>query len=196
MKYEHECKYGTTHVSRENGACRKCRPIKGGQPKKVVNIMINNVIYDISTSHKLYSLRYGILTRCYNAKPTEFANYQGKGINVCDEWRNNPESFYLWALENGWKAGMSIDRIDSSKDYEPTNCQFITFIENCKKGHKDTPLFGENHGASKLTTKQVIDIKKRLKLGEKCIDIARLFNVDRTNISCIKLGKSWNHVTI
>jgi len=138
MKYEHVCKYGATLVGikgHRNNSCRKCRTVKGGQPKKIVKFIIDGIDYLITTSHKLYGLRYGILTRCYNSADRDYKYYQGRGINVCEEWRNDPETFYRWAISHGWKEGLAIDRIDSNKDYEPTNCQFITLAENALKSH-------------------------------------------------------------
>lgn len=83
--------------------------------------------------HPLVKMRNRMMTRCYNASESDFPYYQGKGIKVCDDWKNNPKSFYDWAFLNNWKEGLSIDRIDSSKDYCPENCRFITASENSKR---------------------------------------------------------------
>ena len=88
-------------------------------------------------AHPLYEMRNRMLTRCYNAKESDYPYYQGRGITVCDEWINNPKSFMEWALNNGWQKGLSIDRIDSNKGYSPENCQFITLSENIKKKWAD-----------------------------------------------------------
>ena len=197
MKYEHTCIYGKTLVGvmgYRNNSCRKCRLVKGGKPKKTIMITINNVTYPIPTSHKLYNLRYKIMARCYNAKPSDFKSYQGKGIKVCDEWRNNPESFYIWCLTNGWEEGLTIDRIDSSKDYEPNNCQILSLSENCIKSRKDNPVYGERHGLSKLKTEQVIEIKKQLLEGIKGIQISRNLKISYDIVKDIKRGKTWKHL--
>jgi hypothetical protein len=197
MKYEHICIYGTTLVGIQgyrNNSCRKCRLVKGGQPQKTIMITINNITYPIPTSHKLYNLRYKIIARCYKAKPTDFKNYQGKGIKVCDEWRNNPEAFYNWCLSNGWEEGLSIDRIDSNGNYEPSNCQFISLSNNAKKSHIDNPVYGERHGKSKLNTSQVIEIKKQLKSGIKGIDISRSLGITYDCVKDIKRNKTWKHI--
>jgi hypothetical protein len=88
-------------------------------------------------SHPLYEMRNRILTRCYSAKKSDYPYYQGKGIRVYEEWIHNPKSFFEWAYANNWQKGMVIDRIDTNKDYEPTNCQFLTISENIKKRHKE-----------------------------------------------------------
>lgn len=71
--------------------------------------------------------------RCYNKNNPRYKNYGGRGICVCDEWNESPAAFIGWALENGFKEGLTIDRIDNDGNYEPDNCQWITRSENSKK---------------------------------------------------------------
>lgn len=52
--------------------------------------------------------------------------YQDKNITICDEWLTNREAFFKWAHENGYSEELTIDRIDSSKNYEPSNCRWTT----------------------------------------------------------------------
>ena len=85
--------------------------------------------------HPLYRTRNGMMTRCYNAKRSEYPYYQGKGIEVCEEWKNSPQKFYEWALQNGWAQGLTLDRKNSDKNYEPSNCHFISLEENLKRMH-------------------------------------------------------------
>lgn len=75
--------------------------------------------------------------RCYKPKSTGYQWYGGKGIRVCDEWLNKYEPFRDWAMDNGYKEGLSIDRINSNSNYEPENCRWITrsvntFRSSCK----------------------------------------------------------------
>lgn len=74
-----------------------------------------------------------MILRCYNSNNKDYRWYGGKGIKVCDEWRNNPLIFEEWALKNGYDDTLTIDRIDSDKDYCPYNCQWISLVENCRK---------------------------------------------------------------
>ena len=74
----------------------------------------------------LYALWKNIKTRCYNPNTNCSKYYFEKRIKVCDEWRNNFKSFYDWAINNGWKKELEIDRINSNGDYEPNNCRFVT----------------------------------------------------------------------
>ena len=68
----------------------------------------------------------GIKARCYNKNNICYPLYGGRGITMCDEWKNDPEAFCNWALENGYKRYLSIDRIDVNGNYEPSNCRWVS----------------------------------------------------------------------
>lgn len=73
----------------------------------------------------LYRVWAAMKARCYNPDVSSFSHYGGRGIKVCDEWAEF-ESFYRWAINNGYKRGLSIDRIDNEGDYRPSNCRWVS----------------------------------------------------------------------
>lgn len=73
---------------------------------------------------KLKSVWSTMKYRCLNAKCSRYKDYGGRGIFVCREWINSFDTFYRWALLNGYKDGLSIDRIDNDKGYYPDNCRW------------------------------------------------------------------------
>jgi hypothetical protein len=104
-----------------NGGTRSCGCLKVEELKKR------------SSSHKmsntpLYKKWQIMNTRCNNSNRDHYQWYGGKGIKVCEEWRKF-ENFYNWAMENGYSDGLTIERVDISKDYEPNNCKWITLKE-------------------------------------------------------------------
>lgn len=88
------------------------------------------------TDHPLYRKWSGMITRTSNNKEHNYCRYGGRGISVCKEWRNDFKKFYDWAITNGYKKGLTIDRINNDGNYEPSNCQFITMRENTMKDLK------------------------------------------------------------
>jgi len=76
--------------------------------------------------HPLYLSWIGMRNRCYYKKHNRFSHYGGKGIKVCSEWKEDFQAFYDWAILNGWRKGLSIDRKENDKDYSPNNCKFST----------------------------------------------------------------------
>lgn len=86
---------------------------------------------------RLYHTWMRMKQRCYSPKADSYKYYGAKGIQVCSEWKDSFMNFKDWALNNGYADNLTIDRINSSENYEPSNCQFITKAENIKKGVKD-----------------------------------------------------------
>jgi len=74
-----------------------------------------------------YMIWRAIKIRCHNAKHPTFAGYGGRGISMCDQWRNSFLQFYT---DVGPRPnGHSIDRIDNDGNYEPGNVRWATFSE-------------------------------------------------------------------
>lgn len=83
------------------------------------------------SSTKLYNVWRGILTRCFNENNAAYKHYGGRGISVCDEWRDSFVAFYHWAISTGWKDGLSIDRVNNDAGYYPENCRWVAQKKQC-----------------------------------------------------------------
>lgn len=123
----------------------------------------------------LHSRWMAMRTRCYCKKFIEYDLYGGRGIKVCEEWRESYVAFKEWALGNGFDPALSLDRIDTNGNYSPENCRWITRKEqNNNKRNNHRVLFR----GQKLSISQIADatglpyatIKCRIQrgwLGEK-----------------------------
>ena len=96
---------------------------------------------------KLYHIWQSMKARCYYKKHPEYHNYGGRGIKICDEWKNDFKSFYDWAIKNGYKDGLTIDRIDVNGNYEYSNCRWATRKEqsNNRRNNHIIEFIGEKH---------------------------------------------------
>jgi len=83
---------------------------------------------------RLYGIWDSMKLRCFNPKQQGYKYYGGKGIKVCDEWKNSYLTFKAWALANGYQDNLTIDRIDSDGNYCPENCRWLTLAENVRNG--------------------------------------------------------------
>lgn len=96
---------------------------------------------------RLYRIYSGMIDRCHNNKNPNFHNYGGRGIAVCLQWIRNRESFIEWALENGYKDSLTIDRINVNDGYRPDNCRWATVQEQAQ--NKRTSKFYTYKGERK-----------------------------------------------
>ena len=96
---------------------------------------------------RLYNIRHNMLRRCSNKNSGDYKYYGGRGISVCDEWKGSFIPFCEWALANGYREDLSIDRIDVNGNYEPDNCRWATAKEQANNKRKE--IMGTKHNFPK-----------------------------------------------
>lgn len=121
--------------------------------------------------------------RCCNAKHRSYPRYGGRGIHICQEWLTGFETFHGWALANGYRQGLQLDRIDNDGPYSPENCRWVTPAVNM-----------QNSSNAKLTASAVCVIRDSLREGTPQRVLAARYGVHQSIISCISAGKIWRNV--
>ena len=108
-----------------------------------------NATHKLSFS-RLYNIWHKMKQRCLNSNHIHFKNYGGRGIAVCDEWREDFKAFYDWAMRNGYADNLTIDRIDNDGNYCPSNCRWVTAKQQQNNLRKNRLLTfdGETHSVS------------------------------------------------
>lgn len=96
---------------------------------------------------KLKSIYMNMIDRCYNENNHAYKDYGARGIGVCGSWTADFRDFYEWAIENGYKEGLTLDRINNDGWYAPQNCRWVdrkTQANNRRSNHI-VIVFGEPH---------------------------------------------------
>ena len=113
---------------------------------------------------RLYRIWANMKTRCYNTRDPHYKNWGARGIEVCEEWRDDFTTFRDWAKSNGYTDDLTLDRINNDGNYTPGNCRWATHAE--QRENKQRPLKRIEFGGESLT---ISEWTKRRGLGKETI---------------------------
>jgi len=109
--------------------------------------------HGLTHKERLYNIWTGMRQRCMNENSKDYPKYGGRGINVCPDWQNY-ESFRAWAISNGYRDDLSIDRIDVDGNYEPSNCRWTTSKQQNNNRRSNLVI---RHDGQDLTVSQLAE---------------------------------------
>lgn len=132
---------------------------------------------------RLYRIWQGMKRRCYKKSEPCYDRYGGRGITVCDEWKNDFVAFYNWATNNGYSDELTIDRIDNSKGYSPDNCRWVTQTEQARNRRSNINITIGNSTRTLVEWCEIFDINYSLASSRYqrngYIGIDQLFSAER-----------------
>lgn len=130
----------------------------------------------------VYHVWKSIKGRCRRKTDKRYHRYGGRGISICSEWED-PVNFVNWAIANGYRRGLTLDRIDNDGNYCPENCRFISIREN-----------NRNSSNTHLTMSDIASIRAEYKTGNfKQVDIACKYGITQQTVSKIINYRSWKN---
>jgi len=140
-----------------------------------------NTTHGLALRHPTWRAWTNMKARCYSVNAPYYKNYGGRGITVCDEWKDDFQSFFDWSIANGWQKGLTIDRKNNNGNYTPDNCRWTTREKQA-----------QNTRRTKLNEAQVLEIRTSFANGQTGRgELANKYNVSRHQINLILRGKSW-----
>lgn len=135
-----------------------------------------------------YKARDSAVQRCTNPKSKSWPSYGGKGISVCERWRNSFEAF-LQDMGPRPSPQHSLDRFPDRKgNYEPSNCRWATHAQ--QSANRDIAK-GEQHGCARLTKYEVAEIRRERATGTGVRRLAQKYGVSSSHVYRILAGKLW-----
>lgn len=130
--------------------------------------------------HELYPIWRSMHQRCNDPNLKAHPDYGGRGIKVCDRW-SGPDGFPNFLADMGERPkGLTLERINNNGNYEPDNCRWATPTEQQR-----------NRRNTRLTEKDVVEIRRRCAAGENQRLIAKDYNIHQATVSQIHRGERW-----
>lgn len=132
------------------------------------------------SKHPLWGVWNSMRQRCNNSNTRSYKFYGAKGIKVCKQWSQSIP-FIKWAMMNGWKPGLTLDRIDDQSDYSPENCRFITRAENSLRKRGNGKNVGKIFGSWKIVEKLPYDKY----VTTQCIHCSKKDYISSSNVCAV-----------
>lgn len=142
-----------------SGHTKSCGCLKKENCKNIIHKPKHNM-----SRTRIYKIWNGMKNRTNQKstlKDTKYKNYSGRGIETCESWKDF-ENFYEWAINNGYRDNLTIDRIDTNGDYEPSNCRWITMKEQNNNRRNNIVIEFNNESHTLTEWNEILGFSKGL----------------------------------
>lgn len=194
-----KCECGTVTTTSihhlKSGKTKSCGCLQKEKARLPKSIYKNN-------HSKLSNSYHCMMLMCYNPKHHSYSKYGGKGVTVCDEWKDNYQAFIDWALSNGWAIGLTLDKDIKGNGmlYGPETCTWVTQLENNEAASRSLKFVfnGELSALGKISRETGINhrlLYERIKRGrtlDEAIEMGAMPNVKNQIIKTVSTAKSIN----
>lgn len=175
-----KCPYCDNMVKKESGHGKRDKSCGCNRVKLITKN--HGTRTHCGTGTKLYDVYINMKARCRNKRLNIAKYYVDRGIDVCEEWKKSYGKFRNWSLDNGYREGLTIDRIDNNGNYEPCNCRWITQKENSRNSR--------NCKLNMDIANEIRELKNKYNYTNKYL--SRIYNVSGDTISNIINYKIWS----
>ena len=143
---------------------------------------------------RLYKIWSNIKSRCFTETTTEYENYGGRGITVCDEWKDSYEAFRDWAINNGYNDNLTIERINVNGNYCPENCKWATNIEQANNTRTNHFITYKDETHTLTEWSRILEIPRaRLQYRINKMTVEEAFTKPFNNNASGVIGVSWGN---
>ena len=203
--WEYSCVCGKTHIARANNVAHRATSQNDPELPSCGCIEVarktKHGFRKANDTHPAYRAYRSMMDRCYNPNANGYKWYGALGVTVADCWKDNPEAFVKWSLENGWDKDLHIDKDIKCKAkgiyphiYSPDTCTWTTAKINIAESANRT-----NYGKRpniKLSQEEVDEILHLYSSGEVTnqSELARMYGLSQSSIRrLLQLGLILRH---
>jgi hypothetical protein len=181
-----KCECGNTRIvssrNLKSGRVKSCGCLKEEASHKT---NYKTLRYD---NIRMYNIWRNVKNRCLNSNDFQYLNYGGRGIKVCDEWIKHFSNFYNWAINNGYKEYLTIDRIDVNGNYEPDNCRWATSKQQARNRRSNHSISYKNETKTLIEWSEILNISK----STLCERLRSGWNIEKAFSTTSEEGKKHN----